>query len=385
MEKRKICLFTAHTPTAGGGAAILRSLIANLPQLDITWCYIGSKAVAGYEEGYLGQALMGGPIVKDFVQTRKMLNTGNIPFIDSLIEKLLAIDCDGYWIVSHNEGLRVATELSLRQQARPVHMTVHDDWAGALCARSVRYRLMAGAAQRLTVTALKTVLSLDVISAGMRCYYQELSGRVAEVCHRYLPEESILPSNEIINNTEAVVGHIGSIYDKKDLFAFMYLLKDFYQQQGRKFRLNMWGCHINLSDVNPDLQEYIHFFNTLPEEKIIPELAKCDFVYCMYPLNNALHVFSKTSLPTKLSSYLQAARPIFGHGPSDSTLAEFLTTTKLGGMWSIKDKKEGLKILEQITKLNPPAAEWQAARKKYFGENNLQVMLKALIPQAGNA
>jgi hypothetical protein len=23
-------------------------------------------------------------------------------------------------------------------------MTVHDDWAGALCARSVRYRLMAG-------------------------------------------------------------------------------------------------------------------------------------------------------------------------------------------------------------------------------------------------
>jgi hypothetical protein len=98
----------------------------------------------------------------------------------------------------------------------------------------------------------------------------------------------------------------------------------------------------------------------------------------MYPLNKGLHTFSKTSLPTKLSSYLQAARPIFGHGPADSTLAEFLGTTKLGGMWSVRDKQEGFKALDVIIALNPGHQQWQEARRLYFGEKNLQVMNKAL-------
>jgi hypothetical protein len=95
-----------------------------------------------------------------------------------------------------------------------------------------------------------------------------------------------------------------------------------------------------------------------------------------------LHTFSKTSLPTKLSSYLQAARPIFGHGPADSTLAEFLGTTKLGGMWSVRDKQEGFKALEIITGLNPDHQKWQEARRLYFGEKTLQVMNKALNTRA---
>ncbi|MBD1365009.1 hypothetical protein IDJ77_14405 [Mucilaginibacter sp. ZT4R22] len=378
MIKRKICLFTAHSPKLGGGGAILRSLVANLPDLDILWTYIGNSPVDGYEDGYLGPALMGGPLLKDILQTRQMLSNSKLPFIDNIIKKLLAIDCDGYWIVSHNEGLRIAIELSTRQTERPVHMTVHDDWAGALCARSLRYRFMAGAAQKLTITALKTVPSFDLISGGMRDHYRKLSARRGEVCHRYLPESAILAGDKPDNKNEVLVGHIGSIYDKKDLFNFITLLKEFYQQENKKVTLQMWGCHLKPGDVPQPLQDNIKFYDTLPEDKVVPELAKCDFVYCMYPLGKALRTFSKTSLPTKLSSYLQAARPIFGHGPADSTLAEFLGTTKLGGMWSVRDKQTGFKALEMITALNPGPEQWQEARRLYFGEKNLQVMNKAL-------
>lgn len=378
MIKRKICLFTAHSPKVGGGGAILRSLVANLTDIDIIWAYIGNAPVQGYEEGYLGQALMGGPMLKDILQTRRMLGTGDMPFIDNLIQKLLAINCDGYWIVTHNEGLRVAIELTVRQNQRPVHMTVHDDWAGALCARSVRYRFMAGAAQKLTVKALKTLASFDLISAGMRDYYRKLSARRGEICHRYLPEGTILSGNKPNNGDTVLVGHIGSIYDKKDLFNFMALLKQFYQPKNKKILLQMWGCHISAGDVPKPLQDSITFYDTLPEDKVVPELAKCDFVYCMYPSNKALHTFSQTSLPTKLSSYLQAARPVFGHGPADSTLAEFLDTTKLGSMWSSHHKQGGFKTLEVIAGLSPGYDDWQNARRLYFGEKNLQVMHKAL-------
>lgn len=379
MTKRKICLFTAHSPKVGGGAAILRSLIANLPQFDITWYYIGSQPIDGYENGYLGTALMGGPLLKDITQTWAMLRSGDHAFINSLINKLLALDCDAYWIVSHNEGLRVATELSYRQTDRPVHMTVHDDWAGALCARSVRYRLMGGAAQKLTVATLKAVHSFDVISTGMRAHYLQLAGREGAVCHRYLPESAIQNTQPpSAGDGKILIGHIGSIYDQKDLFEFLATAKGFYQSIKKTVLLQMWGCHLNMADVPQDLQANIQFNNTLPEDKVIPELAKCHMVYCMYPVNTALRIFSKTSLPTKLSSYLQAARPIFGHGPADSTLGEFLATTKLGRMWSDGSNIQGRRALEALAALQPPHQQWQEARRRYFGEHNLAVMDKAL-------
>src|ERR1700744_6376060 len=101
---------------------------------------------------------MGGRFIKDVLQTRKMLSNGKILLIDNLVQKLIQIECDEYWIVSHNEGIRVAIELA-RRQNRPVHLTVHDDWAGALCARSIRYRFMSGLAKKMTVQVLKAVSS----------------------------------------------------------------------------------------------------------------------------------------------------------------------------------------------------------------------------------
>src|ERR1700761_6248608 len=125
MEKTRICLFTAHSPQMGGGAVILRSLIANLPGIAVSWYYIGDSAVAGYEDGYLGKGFMGGEITGDLLNTWKMLADRKVAHIDAIVEQLLQIECDKYWIVSHNEGLRMALELT-RVQSKPVHLTVHD-------------------------------------------------------------------------------------------------------------------------------------------------------------------------------------------------------------------------------------------------------------------
>jgi len=378
-KKRRICLFTAHSPLTGGGGVILRSLIAALTDFDISWYYVGNNAEPGYESGYLGKALMGGDPVKDVLNTWKMLADKKMPYFDSLVQQMAAIECDAYWIVSHNEGLRLALELT-RQQSRPVHLTVHDDWAGALCARSVRYRFMGGWADKLTAATLKAVDSFDVISAGMRNYYKVLSGKEGEICHRYLQPDAIMHPgvNGDDENAVVTIGHIGSIYDKNDFVAFLSLLREFFNAKGKTPLVKMWGCHLTANDIPASLKGTVSFYDTLPEEKVIPELSACHFVYAMYPLSKALGLFSRTSLPTKLTSYLQAGRPVFGHGPADSTLAAFVTANGLGAMWTSLNKQDGFYALQKVIVVNLEHNEPENVRKQYFGEGNLAVMRRVL-------
>lgn len=376
MKKRNICLFTAHSPQIGGGGVILRSLIAGLQDVSVSWYYISNSAAPGYENGYLGPALMGGSFVNDAWNTWKMLTAQKTQLIDELVKKMLAIECDAYWIVSHNEGLRVAYELARSQTSRPVHLTVHDDWAGALCARSLRYRFMTGPAKQLTVKTLKAVSSFDVISLGMRNYYEKISGLKGQICHRYLRKDSIRHEYDPAGNSadELTVGHIGSIYDRKDLLSFLSVLVEFAEGKGKKALLLMWGCHLKAADIPAHLQGNIKFCPTLPEEKVLPELARCEFVYAMYPMSKALSGFSNTSLPTKLTSYVQAGRPVFGHCPDESTLAEFLKTTGLGVLWDTGNRESGLRALADIFTMAPDGKQFEKARQQYFGEATLEVM-----------
>lgn len=377
MTRKKICLFTAHAPTSGGGGAILRSLLANLKGVEVLWYYTSNKAVEGYEDGYLGPGIMGGPFIKDVAQTYQLLRGGKVQALTNLVQKLLAVNCDAYWIVSHNEGLRLAYELASVQQQRPVHMTVHDDWAGALAARSVRYRFMTSAARALTVKALQAVTTFDVVSSGMQAYYQQLSGRTGAVCHRYLPVDAIHIQQSHQQGSEVLIGHIGSIYKKEDLLAFIHLIKTVFEAKGKSPLLQMWGCHLTINDIPDTLKSYVRFYPTLSEEKVIPELAKCSFVYAMYPMEQSLHIFAQTSLPTKLTSYLQAGCSVLGHCPAASTLAEYLITTGLGVQWNTNDKGEGYKALTAIANLNPSPQQLLKVREQYFGEANLAVMYKA--------
>jgi hypothetical protein len=378
LTNKKICVFTAHSPSAGGGSVILRSLIKYLPEFSFSWFYIGNDAIPGYENGYLGKSLMGGNAIDDIWNTYRMLGNYKVNQIDKLANQLSKIDCDVYWIISHNEGLRIALELS-NKQSRPVHMTVHDDWAGALCARSIRYRFMSVMAKKLTIATLKAVASFDLISIGMQSYYQAITGLKGDICHRYLPESALQVNNQLeVNEQEIIVGHIGSIYDKDVFLNFVSVFNEFAISKSKKPVIKIWGCHLTIKDIPAKLKDSVQFYDNLPEEQVVRQLSACDFVYAMYPLKNGLKVFSKTSLPTKLTSYLQAGRPIFGHGPIDSSLAEFLKRNDLGVMWTSQCQEDGFNLLERISSTNINDIQLENARRQYFGEGNVIVMRKAL-------
>jgi hypothetical protein len=379
----KVVLFTAHAPTVGGGGTILRSLVPELEQnFDIRWAYLSSSAVPGREEDWLGPPLMGaGGVGRDALRTALLLGGSASHRVCEIEYRLRAMDPDVFWVVSHNEGLRVAWEL-LRGGQRPVHLTVHDDWAGALCARSTRYRLLAALADSLTRRVLKRVSSVDVVSHGMQDFYRRSAGIEAMICHRYLAH---LPSPASPPDGPLTVGHIGSIYSAHELWCFADAFKRFCGERGEKGRIRLWGCHLSSNDVPGHLEDWIEFHPNETEDHVVLQLQQCHFVYAMYPFARRLRRFSQTSLPTKLSTYVLAQRPILGHGPAQSTLATFLRDTQTGVTWSGLDPQDGVRAIGCLMVQSGESHRWERARQLYFGYENIRVMLQALNKAAARA
>ncbi len=375
-DQRNICLFTAHSPEVGGGGAILRSLLPDLREdVGVMWCYLAARPVLGHEKGWLGEPLMGhGGAVADLSATTAMLCGVPTARWERLLRQLVDIDCDAYWIVSHNEGLCVARDLA-RASSRPVHLTVHDDWAGALCARSVRYRLLAPLADNVTRHVLKRVSSVDVVSCGMREYYRRSAGVEAVICHRYLPQ---LPPPASQPDGPLIVGHIGSIYSAKELWCFAEAFKRFCVERGEKGRIRFWGCHLSNRDVPRHLEQWVEFCPNAAEEQVVLQLQQCHFVYAMYPFARRLRKFSQTSLPTKLSTYVLAQRPILGHGPADSSLAQVLQQTGLGCLWENRDVAAGERMIASLLGTPVAPAAWERARAAYFGRPKVETLRSAL-------
>jgi len=373
----KICLFTAHSPMGGGGGAILRSLLPPLAgEFDVSWYYLAERSVSRHEKGWLGQPLMGQRnAIADVTATTAMLVGVATPRWRELVERVLALDCDAYWIVSHNEGLCLARDLGLRTN-RPIHLTVHDDWAGALCARSQRYRLLASLADRVTSRVLKRVRSVDVVSEGMRNYYRSRAGVDSAVVHRMLPWHGGLQPP--VQSSDIRVGHLGSIYSKREFLLFVKALKACCEEQGCAGKVMLWGSHLRPSDVPQVLAPFVELRPTADEKEVEQELRQCRFVYAMYPLASKLKTFVRTSLPTKLTTYVMAQRPILGHAPKNSTLATFLQQTKLGSLWSDLDPAAGKEAIAKAMCLVPTEHEWKQARDAFFGESNVERMRSAL-------
>ncbi len=380
MKKPRICLFTAHPPTGGGGGAILRSLVPELAaEYEVSWYYVSAQAAAGYESGWLGAPVIGrSNFVVDMAATAALLAGHKSKAWELLLEKMSSLECDAYWIVSHNEGLCLARDLELRTN-RPIHLTVHDDWVGALCARSQRYRFLAPLADRVTDSVLGKVRSVDVVSEGMQRFYHDRTGVDAVVVHRPIPwrkmqQPPVLPG-------ELRVGHLGSVYSKADFQVFLKALKSYGEEQGLTPRITLWGAHLKPADLPSDLSSIVEFRPTTEEAQVIEELQQCRFVYAMYPFAENLATFVRTSLPTKLSTYVMAQRPILGHAPKNSTLATFLQKTTLGSLWDSLDLAEGKRAIDQVLSWDNIEDLWGDGREMFFGENNVQ-RIKASLNRA---
>lgn len=372
MRRPRICLFTSFHPDHGGGPVILRSALESFDRIDVSWLYLGTSESKTTGATRIGKPVFGGPVILDMIRSPLLWAGWRNRQMHSIIRRLIAEKADAYWVVAMNEGILAGQDIAQSTSA-PIHVSVQDDQAEAICRRSRRYRWMERMAARAWQDLLTRASSVDVISKGMQDYYARKRGISSFVCHPCL-SQPVSRSESAPSESELHIGHLGNLYSAAAVQTFLKGALLAAGQLGRKLRVTFIGDGFIASQIRrncPTLAPMMEVLDELPETEALDLLSSCSLLYAMYPFEERSRVFRVTSIPTKLTSYIQAHRPIFAHTPEDSTLASFVRDNDVGEICSSLDHHE-IKISLLKALANPPAlGNFERARQREYGRDQM--------------
>ena len=372
----RIALITPFSPEIGGGSVQFRSLLPELRDLDIEWFYLAEKAASSQRAQWLGRPFTTRQLLSDLCA-----RSGFLPGSTALARDLVSrIQADLYWVVAHNEGVSLATELCA--MGKRVHVTVHDDPV-CMFKRSRKYRAFTPFMSLLFAKLLRSVESVDVISPWMRDAYKQKYKIDSFPVYRFvpgLPAISFQPAPGTLT-----VGHIGSVYHPEPFRRFLLACQQLTSKMKIAFKVVRIGSSPEIDRVASANPQVFENCGEQDEEKAVVRLASCDFLYAMYPAGRRFQCFRQTSLPMKLSTYIQAQRPIFAHTPSDSSLASIVEKYKIGTVCTSNEDSELHNALQVLLQKETPRARFEEVRLNLMGPEPLQQLRAALTKVALNS
>jgi hypothetical protein len=369
----RIALFTSFSPEIGGGSVQLRSHLDYLPELHVRWYYSAAEPTQRKDCFYLGKPFSGGQLTLDLCG-----RAGIWPRLTKQVRQIIErMDADLYWVVAHYEGICVADELL--RMGRPVHLTIHDEPLATLI-RSRRYRALWPVVNRVFGRVLRGAKSVDVTSTKMRDYLNEKYGVNCFALYRHLQE---LPKVEVPGDSGTLrIGHIGSLYHARPFRQFVLACREIAAEQRRALKIVRIGSSRQMDEVASQNLVTFESHRELAEEDAIRVLAGCDFVYAMYPDGFRFKGFRRTSLPIKLSTYIQAQRPIFAHTPLDSGLAELVTKFNVGKVCSSVATNEIKRHVGDLLSSVYGREQFENIRRGLMGREQLEHLKGALAEPA---
>jgi glycosyltransferase involved in cell wall biosynthesis len=373
VASRKIALFTPFHPRTGGGAVIFRSLLANLPDVEYRWFYLSNDQAAFPRSERLGPPVLGGPFLRDAVNSALLYCFEWQPSVHRYSQRILEWAPDVVWVNAMNEGLLMGKTL-LRLGIPKLHVSVHDDPSG-LAAKSHRYRHMTRVIDRCNRSLLHVATSVDVVSEAMRVYYKERYGIESEVIYRYLDPPAIARISLQTKPPEApetiLVGHVGSAYSLREVLAFLRALRLVENSNGVRFKVMAFGRRSAFEKFAEEFPGLIECAGEVAEPEVVERLRQCRFVYSMYSFNPRHRIFRETSQPTKISTYLMAATPIFFHCPDGSSTIQLMSQFQLGVCVSSLDETLIAGAVRRILDFQVDPVEVRRAAEFYCGTRNL--------------
>jgi glycosyltransferase involved in cell wall biosynthesis len=367
----RIALFTPFPPTIGGGATLLKSLLPELSELNIQWYYLKKHGSTASSSNCLGTRLMGGPLLQDALRSCTLWIRPGSSAVDKIAHSMSA---DLYWVVAADEGVLVG--LSLAASGKPVHVTVHDDPV-CLFSRTKRYRHLVPFMSKAFSQLLKAAVSVDVVSEEMREFYQQQADINSLVVFRYVKQlKKFAPRKP--REGPLLVGHIGTIYSELEFRRFIEALRTYGEKVGKTVRVLKIGRSREFEKVQADHGDIIDDRGDLCESTAIEALAECDFLYAMYPHGSRHEVFRKTSLPTKLTTYIQAQRPILAHSPADSGLARVVKEYGIGTVCSSLDQDKILEAVGECCQADVNGERYETIRSELLGVSHVTALRDAL-------
>jgi glycosyltransferase involved in cell wall biosynthesis len=369
MDRMRIALFTPYSPEMGGGSVQLRSHLAQLPELNVEWYYLSNAPVPGERRHWLGKPILPLQLAAD-LSARSGFLPGSTKPVKELADR---INADLYWIVGHYEGISLADELLSR--GKPVHLTVHDEPL-AMLIRSRRFRPLWPLMSITFSRVLRGARSVDVTSTRMRDYFKLKYGVDCFALYKYLPE---LPTVDFhLSKDTLTVGHIGSLYHPDPFRSFLLACRSYASARNRSLKIMRIGDSPEMQKVASENLANFENHGELLEEDALPVLDKCDFVYAMYPDGFRFQGFRRTSMPIKLSTYIQAQRPIFAHTPPDSGLGGLVNKHGIGTVCSSVRESEIRVSLQELLEIQVRRENFEAIREDLMGKEQILQLRRAL-------
>lgn len=211
----------------------------------------------------------------------------------------------------------------------PLHTTVWDppdyflphywDIQGAALTRVMER--FASAVRRSTRCA--------VASPEMKAAYEARYGTPCVPMIHGLPESEWRPPSGIRPpNAPFVIGYAGSLYARGEWDALLRALGAVaWRVGGRDVVIRVLAGSFDLRVTGPTRIEFLGWHSTPDAVRI---MAGCDVGYVPYWFDPACRPGVELCFPNKMSMYLAAGRPIFYHGPRESTPVHFLERHPVG-------------------------------------------------------
>jgi len=164
----------------------------------------------------------------------------------------------------------------------------------------------------------------------------------------------------------------GSLYAKKEWMSFINALESIdFEFNNRKVVVTYLGRSVKDSMKRSN----INYIDYLPQKEASKLVQESDIAYLPYWLSSKHSYTVQTAFPSKLSFYLSAGTPVFYHGPSDSTPAEFLGNYNVGFVCNSFKKETIYDTLYKLTDQNFISKFWDERDK---------AMLNLFHPSIGN-
>jgi hypothetical protein len=128
----------------------------------------------------------------------------------------------------------------------------------------------------------------------------------------------------------------------------------------------------------------------LDEREGVARLRRSFLLYMSYPFARRGRVLRTTSFPTKLSTYVMAARPLLLHMPIATSVASLGATAPYATLWSSLSPEEGAGIMSALWLGHRASESFHAAadnaREQHFDlSRNSAALFGALNSLAGDA
>ncbi len=254
-------------------------------------------------------------------------------------------------------------------QRQRLHVSIHDDPVATAererCSRAFidEARSVLGALDRIEFTAdavSEELLSSCVPEAQMRAVV------TMPVNERRRAEAVREPRRDGI----LTVGFSGNFMGMKEFACFVGGLRLWKERTGRDWRLLAFGnSQLGILDPRIDARGFT------PADEVNAKLQECDLLLLPMALEGEE---MKTSVPTKLVSYVECGRMVFSFAPQGSATARILRESHLGPVVSVISPVAVAEALDQLESWDIKATEegWQSLTTHRFNEDRILKDLK---------